>query len=114
MDVQKLTSRRVRSQVWTSVAMLGACEMPAFAQQKWDTLPRMNLERQFAGPLRDTIIQRWSDPVDGTICYVYLPITAPHSQPTTTGYVQYGASTIGTISCMAGPPTRGGTAKPRP
>jgi len=32
-------------------------------------LPRMQLERQFAGPLQDTVIQRWRDPVDGTICY---------------------------------------------
>jgi hypothetical protein len=42
----------------------------------------MQLERQFAGPLQDTIIQRWRDPVDGTICYIYLPITAQHSPPT--------------------------------
>ena len=52
-------------------------------------LPRMQLERQFAGPLQDTIIQRWRDPVDGTICYIYLPITAAHSPPTASGYVQY-------------------------
>jgi hypothetical protein len=65
----------------------------------WDQLPRMQLERQFAGPLQDTIIQRWRDPVDGTICYIYLPITAPHSPPTAAGYVQYGANTIGSISC---------------
>jgi hypothetical protein len=48
----------------------------------WNQLPRMQLERQFAGPLQDTIIQRWRDPADGTICYIYLPITAPHSPPT--------------------------------
>src|SRR3977135_85592 len=65
----------------------------------WDQLPRMQLERQFAGPLQDTIIQRWRDPVDGTICYIYLPITAPHSPPTAAGYVQYGADTIGSHSC---------------
>ena len=67
----------------------------------WNQLPRMQLERQFAGPLQDTIIQRWRDPADGTICYIYLPITAPHSPPTQSGYVQYGASTIGSISCVA-------------
>jgi hypothetical protein len=65
----------------------------------WNQLPRMVLERQFAGPLQDTIVQRWRDPVDGTICYIYLPITAPHSPPTQSGYVQYGANTIGSISC---------------
>jgi hypothetical protein len=67
----------------------------------------MQLERQFAGPLQDTVIQRWRDPVDGTICYIYLPITAPHSPPTAAGYVQYGANGIGSISCTAParPPT---------
>jgi hypothetical protein len=63
----------------------------------------MQLERQFAGPLQDTIIQRWRDPADGTICYIYLPITAQHSPPAQSGYVQYGANTIGSITCMAPP-----------
>jgi hypothetical protein len=70
----------------------------------WNQLPRMVLERQFAGPLQDTIVQRWRDPVDGTICYIYLPITAAHSPPTQSGYVQYGANTIGSISCAMPPP----------
>ena len=81
--------------------------LPASAQQQpsqWAKLPRMQLERQFAGPLQDTIIQRWRDPVDGVICYVYLPITAAHSAPTANGYVEYGANTIGSISCMPGMP----------
>jgi hypothetical protein len=64
----------------------------------------MQLERQFAGPLQDTVIQRWRDPVDGTICYVYLPITAPHTPPTPQGFVQYGANTIGSISCSVATP----------
>ena len=92
------------------------CFLPlsAFAQQQppaphqqqsleWSKLPRMQLERQFAGPLQDTVIQRWRDPVDGTICYVYLPILGTHSGPTASGYVQYGANTIGTISCSVAP-----------
>jgi hypothetical protein len=66
----------------------------------WSKLPRMQLERQFAGPLQDTIIQRWRDPADGTVCYIYLPITAQHSSPTQSGYVQYGPNIIGTISCV--------------
>jgi hypothetical protein len=80
----------------------------------WNQLPRMLLERQFAGPLQDTIVQRWRDPVDGTICYIYLPITAPHSPPTQSGYVQYGANTIGSISCAVPPqpPARPATAAP--
>jgi hypothetical protein len=82
--------------------------LPAAAQQQqpmeWAKLPRMQLERQFAGPLQDTIIQRWRDPVDGTICYIYLPITAGHSPPTASGYVQYGPNTIGSMSCLAAAP----------
>jgi hypothetical protein len=78
--------------------------LPASAQQQqaptWAQMPRMQLERQFAGPLQDTIIQRWRDPVDGMICYIYLPITASHSPPTQSGYVQYGPNTIGSISCL--------------
>ena len=83
-------------------------------QQPWDQLPRMQLERQFAGPLQDTIIQRWRDPADGTICYIYLPITAAHTPPTASGYVQYGANTIGSISCLAAPPRPSNAAAPTP
>ena len=71
---------------------------------EWAKLPRMQLERQFGGPLQDTLIQRWRDPVDGTICYIYLPITAAHSPPTASGYVQYGPNTIGSMSCLAAAP----------
>ena len=71
-------------------------------QSTWDKLPRMQLERQFAGPLQDTVIQRWRDPADATVCYIYLPITAAHTAPTGAGFVQYGANQIGSISCFAG------------
>ena len=91
--------------------------LTAFAQQQpnqpapqtnqpsaeWSKLPRMQIERQFAGPLQDTVIQRLRDPVDGTICYLYLPISAPHSPTTATGFVQYGPNTIGSINCVPGP-----------
>ncbi len=70
----------------------------------------MQLDRQFAGPLRDTIVQRWRDPVDGTVCYIYLPITAAHSAPTPSGYVEYGANVIGSISCLE-PAKSAGAAK---
>lgn len=91
------------------LALIASTIVPAAAQQQpsespaWAKLPRMKLERQFAGPLQDTIIQRWRDPVDGTICYIYLPITAAHSTPTVSGFVQYGANTIGSVSCFAAP-----------
>jgi hypothetical protein len=68
----------------------------------WAKLPRMQLERQFAGPLQDTVVQRLRDPVDGTICYLYLPISAPHSPTTATGFVQYGPNGIGSINCIPG------------
>jgi hypothetical protein len=106
----------------SALAMVFVLPLAAQAQQQptaqqpsaWDQLPRMQLERQFAGPLQDTIVQRWRDPVDGTICYIYLPITAPHTPPTASGYVQYGANTIGSISCAAPvrPPTAPAAAVP--
>ena len=54
---------------------------PAPQQQpsQWQQLPRMQLERQYAGPLQDTLIQRWRDPVDGTTCYLYVPVSVQHS-----------------------------------
>jgi hypothetical protein len=77
-----------------------ACLQGALAQRlEWQSAPRMVLERQFAGPLTDTLIQRLRDPVDGSVCYIYLPISAAHTPKTDTGYVQYGPNAIGTISC---------------
>jgi hypothetical protein len=75
----------------------------------WAGYPRMVLERTYAGPLQDTIIERWRDPIDGDVCFLYLPITAQHSAPTANGFVQYGANVIGSISCVPGPPQRAGT-----
>lgn len=60
---------------------------------------RMSLEAQYPGPLQDTIVQRWRDPVDGTICYIYLPVAVAHAAGPN-GLVQYGAVHIGTISCL--------------
>ena len=75
-------------------------QQPPQHSNEWAGLPRMQLERQYAGPLQDTIVQRWRDPADGTVCYIYLPITAAHTPPTPNGFVQYGANGIGTISCV--------------
>jgi hypothetical protein len=80
---------------------------PQYQQSpEWGKLPKMVLERQFAGPLQDTVIQRLRDPVDGTICYLYLPISAPPSPGTATGFVQYGPNIIGSINCL--PPRAAG------
>jgi hypothetical protein len=94
---------------WSELAVAQQQSAPAAPQQfqqsaEWSNLPKMVLERQFAGPLQDTVIQRLRDPVDGTICYLYLPISAPHSPTTATGFVQYGPNTIGSINCAPGRP----------
>jgi hypothetical protein len=59
----------------------------------------MRLEAQFPGPLKDTTIERWRDPVDGSVCYIYLPIAVAHEDGPN-GLVQYGAADIGSISCF--------------
>jgi hypothetical protein len=69
-------------------------------KQEWGSFPTMLLEKMYRGPLRDTIIQRWRDPIDGSVCYVYIPISAPLLPPTAEGYVQYGPNQIGSISCI--------------
>src|SRR5262249_3280077 len=100
----RLTMRRLRT---ATVVVTVLCCGPALAQHApahqpaapppvtWESLPRLQLEQQFAGPLKDTAIQRWRDPQANVLCYVYLPFTAAHSAPTATSYVQYGPNTIG-------------------
>jgi hypothetical protein len=66
----------------------------------WEKMPRMRLEQQYAGPLKDTVLQRWEDPETGLVCYVYLPFTVAHAAPNESGYVPYGPNTIGSISCV--------------
>jgi hypothetical protein len=76
---------------------------PAAASQtpSWESFPTMQLERVYRGPLRDTIIQRFRDPVDGTVCFVYIPISAPLVQQAAgQAYVQYGPNVIGSVSCV--------------
>lgn len=70
-----------------------------FADSDRSQTPRMRLEAQYPGPLQDTTIQRWRDPVDGTVCYIYLPIAVAHAAGPN-GLVQYGAANIGSISCF--------------
>ena len=71
---------------------------PAQGQQA-PQIGRMQLQAQYMGPLRDTVIQRWRDPVDGTVCYIYLPIIVQHGRGPG-NLVQYGPNTIGSISCL--------------
>jgi hypothetical protein len=77
----------------------------------WERMPRMQLEAEYGGPMKDTAIQRWRDPTADVICYLYIPFTAQHSPPTQTGYVQYGSNIIGSISCLPAP-SAGALAKP--
>lgn len=50
--------------------------------------------------VRDTVIQRWRDPVDGSVCHRNIPISAPLLPPAQNGgFAQYGPNTIGSISC---------------
>lgn len=64
-------------------------------------LPRMQVIAQYGGPLQDTLIQRLRDPIDGTTCYLYLPIAVHHTPPgPETGYVEYGSNAVGSISCF--------------
>jgi len=76
---------------------------PAISQQstEWTRLTRTQLERQYVGPFQDTAIQRWREPADVAICYLSVPISASRSVPNETGYVQYGANTIGSTNCFA-------------
>ena len=71
------------------------------AAQSWESFPTMILEQVYRAPLRDTVIQRWRDPVNSVICYLYVPISTPFApaQPGNT-FVQYGPNNIGGISCV--------------
>jgi len=61
---------------------------------------RWELQAQYEGPLKDTIVQRWHDPSTGVLCYIYLPIVVQHQPPLKNGMVHYGANNIGSISCV--------------
>ena len=80
-----------------------ASKPPATPKVKKPVFPHMQLQAQYAGPFADTLIQRWRDPIDGRICYVYLPANVKHApMPADGGFLDYGANDIGSISC--GPP----------
>jgi hypothetical protein len=73
---------------------------PQTGQSDPAQIGHMILKAQFTGPLKDTVVQRWEDPATGNTCYIYLPVVVQHSPPTPTGFVQYGANGIGSISCL--------------
>ena len=68
-------------------------------------LGTMVLDAQFAGPFKDTLIQRWVDVSASAICYLYIPVTVPslpNQQTVNSGEAArvYGPNSIGTISCI--------------
>lgn len=69
-------------------------------------LGNLVLDAQFAGPFKDTIIQRWIDVSASTICYLYIPVTVPAlpDKPSSANNDQqirvYGPNGIGSISCI--------------
>ena len=75
----------------------------AAALSRWETAPRMQAEQEFAGPIADTMIHRWRDPDNGTLCYVYAPISANLGP---------GITAIGSISCIPNAVTPVVTAAP--
>jgi hypothetical protein len=80
----------------------------------WERMPRMQLEAEYAGPMKDTTIQRWRDPGGEAVCYLYIPFTAQHSPPQANGYVIYGSNTIGSISCVYARPAAVAAAPAKP
>ena len=75
-------------------------EPEAAADPSPTTVRHWELQAQFEGPLKDTVVQRWRDPATGVLCYIYLPVIVQHSAPLQNGMVHYGASDTGSISCV--------------
>ena len=96
-----ITSSGMLRELFAPASVPVAAPAPRPAPPPHPALPRMELQAQYAGPLQDTVIQRLRDPVDGTICYVYLPVVVHHTPVNELGYLEYGANHIGTVSCYA-------------
>jgi hypothetical protein len=69
----------------------------------WSSLPSMQIEAYYRAPLADTMIQRLRDPIDGSVCFLYVPIEAQHSRRGASGYISYGSNSIGSLSCFPNP-----------
>ncbi len=77
-----------------------AAAPPPGGSAEWSNFPTMLLEKVYRGPLRDTIVQRWRDPIDGSVCFLYIPISTPLLPQPAEGFMQYGPNQIGSISCI--------------
>ncbi|GGD09773.1 hypothetical protein [Aquisalinus flavus] len=60
----------------------------------------MELQAQYQGPFEDTVIQRWRDPVDGSVCYLYIPAQVSRERREDSPFLDYGSNNIGSISCI--------------
>jgi hypothetical protein len=78
--------------------LFGSSDNDAAAQEP-PPIRSWTLQAQYKGPLQDTIVQRWIDPDNGNVCYIYLPVIVQHSKPLDNGLVHYDSNAIGTISC---------------
>ena len=76
--------------------------LPSNPSSRSQQVRQWELQAQYTGPLQNTVVQRWRDPDNGAICYVYLPVIVQHSKPLDNGLVYYGANGIGSISCLMG------------
>jgi hypothetical protein len=86
------------------------CSSAACAEEQKSNSSRMLssmvLDAQFAGPFKDTIVQRWIDVSAGAICYLYIPVSVPalpdKPQAASGGESVrvYGPNGIGSISCI--------------
>lgn len=99
---------------WTGAAVAqssgggGAAPQPEMQQSgqaaavapssQWEGLRPLVVERVFRGPLRDTVVQRLRDPVDGSTCFIYLPMSAAVAAQGQ--FLVYGPNAIGSISCF--------------
>jgi hypothetical protein len=85
----------------TAVPVPPAPTPPAAATgSEWNSFPTMLLEKVYRAPLRDTVVQRWRDPIDGSVCFLYIPISTPMLPQPAEGFMQYGPNQIGSISCI--------------
>ena len=91
------------------LTLMFCCSAVCAEEQKNNStrpLGSMVLDAQFAGPFKDTIIQRWIDVSASTICYLYIPVSVPAlpDKPqigsSTESIRIYGPNGIGSISCI--------------
>ena len=98
-----------RNLLWAAL-VTAACG-PAFSQEQKQiseskSIDQFVLDGQYAGPFKDTVVQRWVDRITGNVCYLYIPVVVPGlpNSGTTPGQPRvYGPNGIGTISCVPRP-----------